>query len=122
MAGVEGFSEPPAGVRRSLESALEKMAPPQRQKFEERLQADRTFFASVRELPEIVRRERVQEYLSSHPLPLELMPPNGGPPNSLPPLPGPPGISGRPDAEPMHLPDPATRYALDQQVANSQSR
>jgi hypothetical protein len=101
-----------------MELALQTLTPEQRQAFEQRMQADRAFFETLRDLPEDQRRAKMQEHFAKNP------PPEGFDPGSMPPPDGPPpggpGDNGPGFNGPMHLPPPSVRRSLDQQIANSQ--
>jgi hypothetical protein len=117
---TDGFPPPDPAMQARFENALRQMPPEKRQAIETRMQADRTFFDSVRNLPEDQRRERIQEYFKSNP---PLPPPDFEPGSVPPPMGGPPGPpGGGPPNGPMRIPDPAIRRTMDQQIANSQSR
>jgi hypothetical protein len=112
-AGPNDGAQFDAVMRQRMEAALQKLPPEQRQVADERMQADRSFFESLRGLPEDQRREKLEKYFAENP------PPSGVAPESLPP--GGPGLDGGPpgDGGPMHLPAPAIRRSMDQQIANA---
>jgi len=109
-----GFPQPDPAMRERMEATLQKMPAEQRQTFAARMQADRAFFETLRGLPEEERRAKMEEYFAQNP------PPPGFDPGAFPPAggSGPGGVPG--DGAPMHLPPPAIRHAMDQQIANSQ--
>lgn len=122
-------------MRARMESALTKLPEAQQKAIRERIEADKAFFASIKNLSETERRQKMQEHFAQNPPPqipgVEKM----GPPPGMAGDPGKPGEgadsssgSGNNEAkedapngpESNRLPDPAVRRGLDQQIANSQ--
>jgi len=67
---IEGFPWPEASMSERMENALRTLSSDERQSFLFRMQADRPFFESIRNLPEDQRREIVWDYFAANPLPL----------------------------------------------------
>ncbi len=131
----------PEEMRARMDAALAKLPEEQRTALQARMEADRKFFDSLKTLPEAERRQKMQEHFASNPPPQipgmeRIGPPPGGAPGA-----GSPGENGAPGnsassdgqgreggkddgqgggAIPNHLPEPAVRRGLDQQIANSQ--
>ncbi|MDR3401367.1 MAG: hypothetical protein P4L99_02625 [Chthoniobacter sp.] len=104
-------------MRQRMAEALQKLPAEQRKAVESRIAADRAFFDSLRGLPEEERREKVRDYFAQNPPLAGIAPPGmagGGPPGNLP--------EGDPPGDMVHLPPPALRRSLDQQIANSQQK
>ena len=109
------FSEPNAAMPERMKAILQKMPAEQRKAFEDRMDKDRIFFASLRNLPEEQRRQKIADYFAENPAPPGFDPANGGPG-----IGGPGGPGGPEDGGAFPIPPPAERRSLDQQVANSQ--
>jgi len=89
---------------------LDALPEEQKTAIQTRMHEDQKFFASVRNLPETERREKLQQHFAQNPPPFGPPPGAGGGP---PPGPG-PGDGGAP-----HIPPPDVRRGMDQQMVNS---
>ncbi len=104
-------SAPDAPQREAaFQAMLAKLPTAQRTAIEERVAADKAFFATLKDLPEAERREKMQEHFAQNP-----PPPLPGMTDNPPPGPGGPG--GGPGA---HIPPPDVRREMDRNIANSQ--
>lgn len=118
---------PTEEMRLQLQASLEKLPADQRKQVEDRMQADRAFFDSVRNLPEEERRAKMAEHRQTNP-PLQI--PGfefagglGGPRSNT-------NIESRdgdglgPGGGPGkgHIPDPSVRRGMDQRIADSQRK
>jgi hypothetical protein len=111
--GADSPPEPDPGMRQRIEGALQKMSEKQRKSVEDRANADRAFFESLRNLPEDQRREKMEEHFEQNP------PPQGFDPGA--PGAGGPGVGGDPhNGDAIPIPPPDERHSLDEQFANSQ--
>jgi hypothetical protein len=111
-AAADSFSGTDPAMRQRIEAALQKMPAEQRKAVEDRIKADRTFFESLRDLPEDQRREKMREHFAQNP----------PPPDFDPGFPGPGGQEGGGpgSGDPVRLPPPDVRRSMDQEIANSQ--
>jgi len=113
-----------------LEAALASLPEADRKKVQEHVAAERAFFASIKDLAEDDRRQKMQEYFSKNPPPE--VPGMGRPAfvpvGDAPPLPtvGQAGRSSSGPTEPSgnmprlnRLPEPLERREMDQQFVNS---
>jgi hypothetical protein len=102
-------------MRQRMEGAWKNLPEEQRTAMQARMQADRAFFESLRELPEDQRREKMREHFDQNPPPPGFDPgfPGGG---------GPGGGGDPANGDPVHLPSPEIRRSMDQQIANSQKQ
>lgn len=105
-------------IEGKIHAVLEKLPSDQRVAIEQRIQAEREFFDSLRSLPVEERREKAESHFSKIPpvqIPgLELPPPpeeNGGP--------GGPGDIRDGGPERGHIPPPDVRRGLDQGIVNA---
>ena len=114
-AAANPFPAPDPAMRQRMETAWKNMPEEQRTAMQARMQADRAFFESLRELPEDQRREKMREHFDQNPPPPGFDPgfPSGG---------GPGGGGDPADGDPVHLPSPEIRRSMDQQIANSQKQ
>ncbi len=136
--------EPPAEMRERFEAALAQLPLEQRQQIQQRMEEDRTFFESVKSLPEAERHEKIQARFAENPPPripgMENMEP---PQKDRPPgapivnstdgnIPGTPGGRGSDSNETPgskgpggpggnRVPDPVARKAMDRRIAQSQT-
>jgi hypothetical protein len=137
--GMPG-GQPSEEMRTRMESALAKLPEAQRTEIQARMEADKVFFDSLKNLSEAERRQKMQEHFAQNPPPqipgMERM----GPPPGAGGGPGAPGSSGEskdpvsssgpgndgakdraPDGSATsRLPEPSIRRGMDQQIANSQ--
>lgn len=133
VSAMPGFPGGPGGpdgpppfddaMQERVTKALEKLPPEQRQPLQERFDAERAFFESVRNLPPAQRRLKMMAHFAQNPPPAELMlalgPPPGvtdGPGGPGGPPPGAPGADGRTP----RIPEPGIRQTLDTQIINAQ--
>jgi hypothetical protein len=113
----------PPGPER-IEAMLQRLPAEQRKVAEQRMEADRKFFDSIRDLPEQERRQRATEHFAQNPPPF----PSGADGVPMPPPAGAgPGGGDVPGADffgkgGMHLPPPEVRRSMDQQIANGQKK
>ena len=108
------------GMRQRLEAELDKMTDAQRKGFSERMKADLEFMESLRDLPEDQRREKMAEHFAQNPPPFGADFDGGGPGSGPPPFL--PGEGEGPGNGAIHIPPPAIRRSMDQQIANSQKK
>lgn len=118
---------PSEEMRLQFQASLQKLPADQRKQVEDRMEADRAFFASVRELPEQERRQKMDEHRRENP-PLQI--PGfefaggpGGPRRNTNTESG--GGEGRgPGGGPGkgQIPDPSVRRGMDQRIADSQRK
>jgi hypothetical protein len=95
-----GFPQPDA----AMEARINSLPDDQKLAVEDWMKQDRDFAASIQNLPEAERREKMQEHFSENP-----------PPPGLPfPGPGGPDDGGAP-----HIPPPDVRRGMDQGLVNS---
>ena len=121
-------------MRARFLASLQQLPTEQRQQVEERMQADRAFFDSVRDLPEQERRAKVAEHMQENPplqIPgLEFAGGPGGPPGAAPGGTnggngngeGKDGRGPRGAPDQGHIPDPSVRRGMDQRIADSQKK
>jgi hypothetical protein len=110
--------------RERMEAMLRRLPAEQRKVVEERMEADRKFFDSIRDLPEQELRQKAMEHFAQNPPPF--LPGADGAPMPLP-SGGGAGGGGTPGADffgkgGMHLPPPEVRRSMDQQIANGQKK
>ncbi len=117
----DGAPPPPnEEMRARFQASLQKLPAAERQQVEERMQADRAFFDSVRNLPEQERQAKIEEHMKENPplqIPgLDFVGGPGGPPGS--------GFGGNGPGGPGkgHIPDPSVRRSMDQRIADSQKK
>jgi len=115
LRGADAFPEPAAAMRQRLDAMLQRIPEEQRKAIQDHLEKDRIFFASLRNLPEEQRRQKIAEYFAQNPPPPGFDPTNGGAG-----IGGPGGPGGPEDGGAFPIPPPAERRSLDQQVADSQ--
>lgn len=126
QTNAPGDGTPPSGPDSApwqrMNAVLQKLPAQQRKFAEERMRKDQAFFASLRDLPQDQRQQKIQEYLAKNPP--QFPPQFDGPPPT-----GAPGQNGEhgpgfddPGQRPMHLPPPEVRHSMDQQIANTQKQ
>lgn len=124
IAGNSPDSPSQPKMRERFEAALQALPADQRKIIETRLAADRTFFDSIRNLPEAERRQKVQQHFAQNPPPqipgLTPISPDGttAPGSSEAPGGGPGGPGHGPESG--QLPPPSARYSMDQHIVESQ--
>ncbi len=117
-------SAPNSQMRERFEAALQALPADQRKTIEARIAADRTFFDSIRNLPEAERRQKAQQHFAQNPPPqipgLTPISPDGttAPGSSEAPGGGPGGPGHGPESG--QLPPPSARYSMDQHIVESQ--
>ena len=101
---------PTPEMQARMDARLKKMTPERRAKFEARRQAEQAFFASVRDLPEAERKQKMEDHFAEH------RPGPGGPDGDDDDGPG-----GGPEGDGMmHIPSVDNRRAMDQQIVSHQ--
>jgi len=113
LPGPDTILNPTPAMRQRLEAVLQKLPEEQRKAFQDRIEQDRNFFASIQNLPEEEHRKKVAEYLAQNPPPPGFDPANGGPDFAGSGWPG--------DKGAFPIPPPSERRSLDRQVANAQN-
>lgn len=114
----------PDTMRERFQAALQALPADQRKTIETRLAADRSFFDSVRNLPETERQEKIQQHFAQNPPPqipgLAPLSPDGTTAPGSPEGPG--GGPGGPGHGPEsgHIPPPSVRRSMDQHIVDSQ--
>jgi len=111
--GGGAFREPDAAMLAQIQA----MPQEQRAAVEQRMREDKDFFASVQNLPETERREKVQQHFAENPPPFGPPGPPGPPPGGAGGGPGGPGGPG--DGGAPHIPPPEVRRGMDQGLVNS---
>lgn len=110
------FPQPDAAMQARIDALPED----QKLAVEDRMKADRVFFASVQSLPPAERQQKMQEHFAQNPPPMG-PPPGGPPPGSGGPGDGGPGDPGNGpfDGGAPHIPPPDVRRGMDLGLVNA---
>jgi hypothetical protein len=120
-----GFPGPDA----AMQARIDSLPDDQKQAVEDWIKGNKDFFASVQNLPQSDRQQKIQEHFAQNPPPPGMPfpgPPPGGPAPGGSPGPGGPGNGGGPPGGPggpggggMHIPPPDVRRGMDQGLVNA---
>jgi hypothetical protein len=115
-----GFPHPPGGMppmgqpSAEMEARIKALPEDQQTAIKQRMQQDKEFFASIGNLSDSEKQQKIHDYMSKNPPPAGMFP--GGPPGSKDGPGGPP--PGGPGDTP-HIPPPDVRRDMDQHLVDA---
>lgn len=119
LPGASGRSSMEPNTKMREGAWLSQLPEEERRKIEERRAADRSFFASINDLPESERSQKIQEYFEQNPPPVPAD--TNAPGGQRPPGPGGPAPNGSRGRPGTRLPEPDQRRSMDKRIADSQT-